>query len=354
MKKSPRSGKTSTHWWSDDTKPSQYLRLGYQGHIVAIANDQIEAPVEAFERLSSRRFLCEKALVFEDGFYIPHSQSQPSFDAFVYEAGPQRATIFQVTVSNQHPISTEGLDWLYNCGAKSLRLVVVTPPLKGSVLDIWVANSHKDMLGEVYHLALPNLKKCSVAELESIMPTSTAGGRVAAVEPSTQPRGTLPHKSKSKKENKKAALLQPVQSARKKGEASNTALVPAPNPSSAPMPASIPSPMQPKSNDRKGKAVMSSSKSIISAAIPPAQPSQQPSDKDQAPGKARERKRKRNERPTADTEARPASPPYVPAAKKIKTCKEKEREAMGSAALPGRRMARRWRTDGAVMGKLAG
>ncbi|PCH39138.1 hypothetical protein WOLCODRAFT_141120, partial [Wolfiporia cocos MD-104 SS10] len=129
MKKSPQSGKTSTHWRSDDTKPSQYLRLGYQGHIVAIANDQIEAPVEAFDRLDCHRFSCGEALKLKDRFYIPHSRSQPSFDAFVYEAGPQRATIFQVTVSSQHPISTEGLDSLHGCGAKSFRLVVVTPPL---------------------------------------------------------------------------------------------------------------------------------------------------------------------------------------------------------------------------------
>ncbi|PCH39156.1 hypothetical protein WOLCODRAFT_141133 [Wolfiporia cocos MD-104 SS10] len=165
MKKSPRSGKTGTHRRSNDTKHSQYLRLGYQGHIVAIANDRVETPVEAFDRLRRRRFSRGEALILKDGFYIPHSRSQPSFDAFVYEAGPQRATIFQVTVSNRHPISTEGLDWLHDCGAKSLRLVVVTPTLDdGVVEDVWVANSHKDKLDEVYHLGLSGLK-CTVKEM---------------------------------------------------------------------------------------------------------------------------------------------------------------------------------------------
>ncbi|PCH39137.1 hypothetical protein WOLCODRAFT_167816 [Wolfiporia cocos MD-104 SS10] len=170
MSKSPRSGKTGTHWQSDGTKP-QYLRLGYQGHIVAVANDRIEIPVEAFDRLDCQRFSCGEDLTLEDGFYIPYSRSQPSFDAFVYEAGPQRATIFQVTVSNRHPISAEGLDWLNRRGAKSLRLVVVTPSLDDDVvedIDIWVANSHKDKLDEVYRLGLSGLKS-TVNEIKKVM-----------------------------------------------------------------------------------------------------------------------------------------------------------------------------------------
>ncbi|PCH34547.1 hypothetical protein WOLCODRAFT_165651 [Wolfiporia cocos MD-104 SS10] len=168
MTMSPRSGKTGTHWRSHATKSKplhKYLRLGYQGRIVAIANDQIDTPVKAFDRLDRCEFSLGESLILEERFYIPRSRSQLSFDGFVYEAVPQRATIFQVTVSTQRPISTKGLDWLHDCGAKSLRLFVVTSPLDdGVVEDIWVANSHKDKLDEVYHLELSSLK-CTVKEV---------------------------------------------------------------------------------------------------------------------------------------------------------------------------------------------
>ncbi|PCH42349.1 hypothetical protein WOLCODRAFT_137860, partial [Wolfiporia cocos MD-104 SS10] len=227
MSKSPRSGKRNTHWHSIKAFPLQYLRLGYQDQIIAIAKQQINPSIKKFDRLAHRHFSRGQVLKLEDAFYTPRSRSQPSFDAFVYETGSQRATIFQVTVSNQQPISTEGLDWLYGLGVKSVVLVVVTPPLyDDDVEDIWVANSHADKLDKVYHLVQSDLKKCSVEAIEraSDMPTSTAGGRVAAALHSSHPRDTLSYKSNSKKEKEKPALPQPVQSARKKGDASDTAL----------------------------------------------------------------------------------------------------------------------------------
>ncbi|PCH39508.1 hypothetical protein WOLCODRAFT_141292 [Wolfiporia cocos MD-104 SS10] len=158
----------NTHRHSNNVKP-QYLRLGYEGCTVAIANDWIDPAIKKFERLYCHHFSLWEETTLEDGFYIPRPKSQPTFDAFVYDAGSRRATIFQVTVADRHDISAGGLDWLHARGVKLIDLVVVTPPLGGRIVqDIWVANSHRDKLDRVYHLELLDLKECSVAELKQL------------------------------------------------------------------------------------------------------------------------------------------------------------------------------------------
>ncbi|PCH40680.1 hypothetical protein WOLCODRAFT_162452 [Wolfiporia cocos MD-104 SS10] len=151
----------NTHWHSNGlSSPLRYLRLGCPGHMVAIVNDQVDLPVEEFDRLDRYYFSQGDRQTLRSGFYISRAEFQPTFDAFVYDEGPRRATIFKATVSDRHDISTAGLDWLYTCCVKSINLVVAVPPLSGDFVENFqVANSHRDKLGNVYHLELQDLKE---------------------------------------------------------------------------------------------------------------------------------------------------------------------------------------------------
>ncbi|KAJ7219562.1 hypothetical protein GGX14DRAFT_592758 [Mycena pura] len=61
------------------------------------------------------------------GFYHPVSGSQPTFDAFFYDTGTKTATIFQSTVSAEHSVKSQGIEWLHACGAENFVYVALTP-----------------------------------------------------------------------------------------------------------------------------------------------------------------------------------------------------------------------------------
>ncbi|PCH37214.1 hypothetical protein WOLCODRAFT_167388 [Wolfiporia cocos MD-104 SS10] len=155
MEKNTRAGAKYMHWRCNGTyPPTQYLRLGFQGRIVAIKDNHVDAAAK-FKRLDRHYFSLQEKLTLKDGFYVPRSKSQPTFDAFIYDAGARRATVFLVTVFDRHAISTHALDWLLHaCGVESVDLVVVTPP--------WA-----DKLGNLYHLGLHDLMGCTAAELKT-------------------------------------------------------------------------------------------------------------------------------------------------------------------------------------------
>ncbi|PCH38100.1 hypothetical protein WOLCODRAFT_23083, partial [Wolfiporia cocos MD-104 SS10] len=181
LKHSPKAGEKDTYWPNGLSPPRRYLRLGYRGRTVAIANDRVDLPVEEFDRLDRYYFSQGDRLKLQNGFYIPRNKSQPTLDAFVYDEGPRHATVFQVIVSDKYDIPAGGLDWLHKCGAKSIDLVVVTPPLRDDIVeDIQVANTHRDKLCNVYNLELHDLKECTAVELKKAYSIpSVADGRIS-------------------------------------------------------------------------------------------------------------------------------------------------------------------------------
>ncbi|KAM6494818.1 hypothetical protein JOM56_009441 [Amanita muscaria] len=94
---------------TDSTAP-QYLHLGYMGRHIAIDTDSNPdgteySPLEPISFPSG-----SSSLKLEDGFYLPSSPSQPTFDAFIYESASKTATVFQVTTSTKHSVSEEGIN----------------------------------------------------------------------------------------------------------------------------------------------------------------------------------------------------------------------------------------------------
>ncbi|CCM04660.1 uncharacterized protein FIBRA_06844 [Fibroporia radiculosa] len=141
----------NTHRHSNFSAPIRYFCLGASTGTVTIA---VKPSSEGFAPLTCFYFSNEDDLELQDGFYTPKSRSQPTFDAFIYDARILHATILQVTVAIKHEISPIGLNGLCDRRVRSIDLVVVTPPLVDAVEDVWVPNTHAMLLWKVYHLAL--------------------------------------------------------------------------------------------------------------------------------------------------------------------------------------------------------
>lgn len=141
-------GAVNTHWHSHINADRRFLCLGGQRPL-SVEN---QAQDITFRPLLHYMYPTDQQIRLVDGFYSPVSATQPTFDAFVYDAAQSWAIMLQMTVSPSHSISIIGLDRLMNLGVRTIDLVAITDPK--AEMDVYVANTHRDTIRHVYHLVL--------------------------------------------------------------------------------------------------------------------------------------------------------------------------------------------------------
>ncbi|KAM6495199.1 hypothetical protein JOM56_009822 [Amanita muscaria] len=161
MVRSKHKGPKCTHWKTPaDSTATQYLHLGHLGRHIAIDINKNPDKTK-YNRLETILFLSlSTSLTLKDGFYLPSSPSQATFDGFIYESASKTATVFQVTTSKKHSVSEEGIKWLQGLGVKKFRYIAVTTPDTPFDLPFpneWSARS--ELIPEKYILAVESLPK---------------------------------------------------------------------------------------------------------------------------------------------------------------------------------------------------
>jgi len=105
-----------------------------------------------FRKLKCFGFEKNAQLVLQNGFYFPLSRNQATFDGFVYDAERRIATVFQVTVGQNHSVKDSGLEWLKSLGVDKVFYVAVTPV--GSGVDLPYDPKWDSFVEKAYHLPL--------------------------------------------------------------------------------------------------------------------------------------------------------------------------------------------------------
>ncbi|KDQ10884.1 hypothetical protein BOTBODRAFT_177771 [Botryobasidium botryosum FD-172 SS1] len=122
-------------WSATDDRPSvpaiEYLHLGCISPLrsfILISDKPLENP--AYRPLGVRAYdPYDRQLQLDDGYYYrPNPDFQAIFNGFIYTSSTQTATLFQATVSPDHPMSLREIGWLQELGVVKFDYIIVTPP----------------------------------------------------------------------------------------------------------------------------------------------------------------------------------------------------------------------------------
>ena len=153
MEMLPRPGKHNRQPPSS-TYVDKYLIVGQPNHPLLIS-DTCPPEDVVFQPIKTHILPSADRVTLRTGYYLPASATEATFDSFYYEADEKQATVFQLTVSNHHPMTNKGLKWLQDLGVQSVRYVAVTGSQED--FDLPPPNEYSDFSKEKYHLALESL-----------------------------------------------------------------------------------------------------------------------------------------------------------------------------------------------------
>jgi hypothetical protein len=156
-------GPKFTHWKNDLKAPTnrEYLNLGYLGRHIAITSTR-NPDKTTYEALPLKYLLPGSTQPLEDGYYLPYSGSQETFDAFIYESASKTATTIHVTTTAKrtHSVKEGGIRWLQSLGVENFRYIAVSTP--DTPLDLpfpnkWNNSPSGPLIPDKYILALESL-----------------------------------------------------------------------------------------------------------------------------------------------------------------------------------------------------
>ncbi|KAF7365111.1 Carboxylic ester hydrolase [Mycena venus] len=117
-------GSANTYWETGTT--AAVLAIGHDGPLSCCIS-KTTPPSTTCVPIYTRAYNPLTTTSLVTAFYHPLSGSQPTFDAFFYDATTKTATIFQSTVSAEHSVKPKGIEWLRSCGAENFVYVALTP-----------------------------------------------------------------------------------------------------------------------------------------------------------------------------------------------------------------------------------
>ena len=134
----------------DSSSTEEYLIVNRRNQPSFSITNTPPGEAVVFERMGFNFFSSTGTIKLVDGYYLPISSNQATFDSFYYHDSSKQAMLLQSTTSNCHSMEVEGLEQLKRLGVRSVHYVAVTGPKK--TFDLPVPKEYADFVKEKYIL----------------------------------------------------------------------------------------------------------------------------------------------------------------------------------------------------------